>query len=99
MHAKTAVIDGVFSTVGSSNLDWLSFVANNELNVIVLGDDFAATHQLEGFTAIVGLARHAQVHVLGEKLAQPRSHDGVVVHDSDSDHEGLGCLFGGMRKI
>lgn len=40
MHAKTAVIDGVFSTVGSSNLDWLSFVANNELNVIVLGDDF-----------------------------------------------------------
>jgi cardiolipin synthase len=42
MHAKTAVIDGVFSTVGSSNLDWLSFVANNELNVIVLGDDFGA---------------------------------------------------------
>jgi cardiolipin synthase len=40
MHAKTAVIDGVFSTVGSSNLDWLSFVANNELNVIVLGEDF-----------------------------------------------------------
>jgi len=40
MHAKTAVIDGVFSTVGSSNLDWLSFVANSELNVIVLGDDF-----------------------------------------------------------
>ena len=40
MHAKTAVIDGVFATVGSSNLDWLSFVANSELNVIVLGDDF-----------------------------------------------------------
>ena len=42
MHAKTAVIDGVFSTVGSSNLDWLSFVTNNELNVIVLGEDFGA---------------------------------------------------------
>lgn len=42
MHAKTAVIDGVFSTVGSSNLDWRSFVANNELNVIVLGEDFGA---------------------------------------------------------
>lgn len=40
MHAKTAVIDGVFSTVGSSNLDWRSFVNNNEVNVIVLGDDF-----------------------------------------------------------
>ena len=40
MHAKTAVIDGVWSTVGSSNLDWRSFVANSELNVIVLGEDF-----------------------------------------------------------
>ena len=42
MHAKTAVIDGVFSTVGSSNLDWRSFVANSELNVVVLGEDFGA---------------------------------------------------------
>ena len=42
MHAKTAVIDGVFSTVGSSNMDWRSFVANNEINIIVLGDDFGS---------------------------------------------------------
>ncbi|MCL4699211.1 MAG: cardiolipin synthase B, partial [Burkholderiaceae bacterium] len=35
-------IDGVFSTVGSSNMDWRSLVANNEINVIVLGDDFGA---------------------------------------------------------
>ena len=42
LHAKTAVIDGVFSTVGSSNLDWRSFVANNEVNAIVLGEDFGA---------------------------------------------------------
>jgi cardiolipin synthase A/B len=42
MHAKTAVIDGVFATVGSSNLDWRSIVDNHELNVIVLGDDFGA---------------------------------------------------------
>jgi cardiolipin synthase len=40
MHAKTAVIDGVLSTVGSSNMDWRSFVMNSELNVLVLGDDF-----------------------------------------------------------
>jgi cardiolipin synthase len=40
MHAKTAVIDGVLSTVGSSNMDWRSWVANNEINVIVLGNDF-----------------------------------------------------------
>jgi cardiolipin synthase A/B len=42
MHAKTAVIDGVLSTVGSSNMDWRSFVDNNEINVIVLGDDFGS---------------------------------------------------------
>jgi cardiolipin synthase len=40
MHAKTAVIDGVLSTVGSSNMDWRSFVTNNEVNAIVLGSDF-----------------------------------------------------------
>jgi cardiolipin synthase len=41
LHAKTAVIDGVWSTVGSSNLDWRSFVVNSEVNIVVLGDDFA----------------------------------------------------------
>lgn len=40
LHAKTAVIDGVWSTVGSSNMDWRSFVDNSEANVVVLGDDF-----------------------------------------------------------
>ncbi len=41
LHAKTAVIDGVISTVGSSNMDWRSFGGNNEVNVVVLGRDFA----------------------------------------------------------
>jgi cardiolipin synthase A/B len=40
LHAKTAVIDGVWSTVGSTNLDWRSFVHNQELNAVVLGDEF-----------------------------------------------------------
>jgi cardiolipin synthase A/B len=43
LHAKTAVIDGVVSTVGSSNLDWRSFVGNNEVNAVVVGDDFGDT--------------------------------------------------------
>ena len=40
LHAKTAVIDEVWSTVGSTNLDWRSFVHNDELNTIVLGEEF-----------------------------------------------------------
>lgn len=43
LHAKTAVIDGVVSTVGSSNLDWRSFTGNNEVNAVVVGEDFGAT--------------------------------------------------------
>lgn len=41
MHSKTAVIDGVWSTVGSTNLDWRSFLHNDELNAVALGRDFA----------------------------------------------------------
>lgn len=42
LHAKTTVIDGVWSTIGSSNVDWRSFLHNDEVNVIVLGADFAS---------------------------------------------------------
>lgn len=42
MHAKTAVVDGVWSTVGSANMDMRSFLHNNEVNIIVLGDGFGA---------------------------------------------------------
>ena len=41
LHAKTAIIDGVWSTVGSTNLDLLSFNDNNEINAIILDIDFA----------------------------------------------------------
>lgn len=37
LHAKTAVIDGEWSTIGSSNLDYLSNFVNLEVNVAILG--------------------------------------------------------------
>lgn len=40
MHAKTASIDGVWATVGSTNLDWRSFLHNDEVNAVILGRDF-----------------------------------------------------------
>jgi cardiolipin synthase len=40
LHAKTALIDGVWATVGSTNLDWRSFLHNHELNAVVLGVEF-----------------------------------------------------------
>jgi phosphatidylserine/phosphatidylglycerophosphate/cardiolipin synthase-like enzyme len=39
LHSKTALIDGVWATVGSTNLDWRSFLHNHELNAVVLGVD------------------------------------------------------------
>ena len=42
LHAKTAVIDGVWVTVGSTNLDWRSFLHNQELTAVILGSEFGA---------------------------------------------------------
>jgi len=41
LHAKTATIDGVWSCVGSTNLDWRSFLHNDELDATILGREFA----------------------------------------------------------
>jgi cardiolipin synthase A/B len=41
LHAKTAVIDGVWSTVGSTNLDFWSLLSDDEVNTVVLSHEFA----------------------------------------------------------
>lgn len=45
LHSKTALIDGVWSSVGSSNLDWRSALDNDEVDAVVLGRDFARQMQ------------------------------------------------------
>ena len=42
LHAKTAVIDRRWSTVGSTNIDTRSFLHNYEVNVVVLNENFGA---------------------------------------------------------
>ncbi len=42
LHAKTATIDNVWSTVGSTNMDYLSLLNNDEVNAVVLNREFAA---------------------------------------------------------
>jgi len=41
LHAKTAVIDGVWSTVGSTNMDYWSLLNDDEVNAVILSHDFA----------------------------------------------------------
>jgi len=42
LHAKTAVVDKVWSTVGSTNMDYLSLLHNDEVNAVILSKEFAA---------------------------------------------------------
>ncbi|MDR2245002.1 MAG: cardiolipin synthase ClsB [Burkholderiales bacterium] len=46
LHAKVAVIDGQFATIGSSNIDPYSFLMAREANVVIHDPDFAG--QLRG---------------------------------------------------
>lgn len=41
LHTKTLVIDGVWSTVGSTNMDFWSFSTNDEVNAVILSREFA----------------------------------------------------------
>ena len=61
LHSKTIVIDGVWSTVGSSNMDWRSFLHNKELNLVVLGREFG--RQME---AMFELDRKRSVRIEAE---------------------------------
>ena len=65
LHSKTAVIDGAVSTVGSSNMDWRSFVGNDEVNAVILGEDFGDT-----MTAMFMRDVAASQHITVQRWAQ-----------------------------
>ena len=74
LHAKTAVIDGAWSAVGSANLDWRSTVWNNEIDAIILGAAFGGQMEAMFRTDIaasktIGLAGWRQRGV-GERLQE-----------------------------
>lgn len=56
MHAKTATIDGRWTTIGTANIDRLSLTGNYEINLEIL-DDALATHLEKVFEADASNAR------------------------------------------
>ena len=74
LHAKTAVVDGLWSTVGSSNLDWRSTILNNEIDAVILGHDFG-TKMEEMFSEDVAASKQITPEAwarrgLGERLGE-----------------------------
>jgi cardiolipin synthase len=41
LHSKSIVVDGIWSSIGSTNFDWRSFVHNDEISVCVIDQGFA----------------------------------------------------------
>lgn len=56
IHAKTATVDGVWSTVGTANIDRLSLLGNYEINVEIFSEAVAQTMEVV-FTCDLGNAR------------------------------------------
>lgn len=59
LHAKTAVIDQVWSTIGSTNLDFFSLLNNDEVNAVILNREFAV--EMEKMF-VEDLEKSSQVH-------------------------------------
>lgn len=74
LHAKTAVIDGVWSTIGTFNLDYRSLRWNLEVNVSVMDEGFAALLETS-FSRDLEHSREVQPHEfqfrsLGDRLLE-----------------------------
>ena len=85
LHAKVAVIDGHWATVGSSNLDPLSLLLAREANVVV--DDVAFAQELRG--------RLESAMALGGERIDPAIYANRPWHQLFLDR----CAFGLMRVL
>ena len=70
MHAKAAVIDGIWSTVGSANIDPFSLLVAREANIVVCDAGFAQTLQAQFDRAM----RHSQEITPDAWALQPGHH-------------------------
>ncbi len=71
LHTKTGSIDGVWSTIGSTNLDWRSFLHNYEINAVVLGGEFASQLQ-RLFDADLAASRQVTLEAWRRRGVGPR---------------------------
>jgi cardiolipin synthase len=77
LHAKSAVVDGTVSIVGSANLDMRSFLHNNEVNAIVVNRDFGR-HMEEVFERDERASRPVELSRWEERSAWQRFKEFTV---------------------
>ena len=75
LHAKVAVVDGHWATVGSSNLDPLSLLLAREANVVVDDRAFAATLRAHLVAAIASHGRRVEPDAHGSRPWRQRFLD------------------------
>jgi cardiolipin synthase len=85
MHAKTAVVDGVWCRVGSSNLNNASLMGNWEIDVCVLDGSLAG--QLEGLF-LADLASSREIVLPTAKSVLPDTVDGPYLPRQLLDPQG-----------
>lgn len=72
LHAKVAVVDSNWATVGSSNLDPLSCLFAREANVIVYNREFASALREELLKSIQNDSREIQAHEHAQRPLKER---------------------------
>lgn len=77
LHAKACVIDGVWASIGSSNIDWRSLLHNAEANLVVLDEEFAARVE-QVFRCDVALARTIDLATWEQRSAWHRVRESVA---------------------
>jgi cardiolipin synthase A/B len=77
LHAKTAVVDKVWSTVGSTNMDFLSLLNNDEVNAVILSHEFAV--EMENmFLSDLADSRQIQLEEWKKRPLLPRIREWFV---------------------
>jgi len=72
LHAKTAVIDGVWSTVGSTNMDWRSFLHNDEANAVIIDREMGSKME-----RLFALDEQASVEIDAPRWAERSAADRI----------------------
>lgn len=78
LHAKVAVIDGIWATVGSSNLDPLSLLLAREANIVMQDAVFAQSLRQRLQTAMVKEGKKVDANLIENRPWLQRANEVIA---------------------